>query len=66
VNCGGNSNTAPNSSSTQEITQGQSKQQLADTGASDTTFLVVGAATMLVGGVAFRLMPRLADRRTAA
>jgi hypothetical protein len=67
VNCGGNSNTSTdNNSAPQEISQGQAKQQLAETGSSGTEFLLIGAATMIAGGVAFRLMPRLTNRRTAA
>jgi hypothetical protein len=67
VNCGGNSNTSTdNNTAPQEISQGQAKQQLAVTGSSGTEFLLIGAATMIAGGVAFRLMPRLANRRTAA
>ncbi len=42
------------------------KDELAETGSGETTFLLVGAATMIAGGVGFRLMPRLASRRTAA
>jgi hypothetical protein len=67
VHCGGNSNTSTdNNTAPQEISQGQAKQQLAETGSSGTEFLLIGAATMIAGGVAFRLMPRLANRRTAA
>ncbi|MYT45965.1 hypothetical protein GTY89_27470, partial [Streptomyces sp. SID5471] len=48
-------------------TPGQPKQQakggeLAETGASGTTFLLVGAATMIAGGIGFRLMPRLINK----
>ncbi|MGO4424378.1 LPXTG cell wall anchor domain-containing protein, partial [Streptomyces sp. MCAF7] len=42
------------------------KEELAETGASETTFLLVGAATMIAGGIGFRLMPRLVNRNTAA
>ncbi|MBV9023305.1 MAG: hypothetical protein JO362_05815 [Streptomycetaceae bacterium] len=67
VNCGGNNNlSTDNNTAPQEISQGQAKQQLAETGSSGAEFLLIGAATMIAGGVAFRLMPRLANRRTAA
>ncbi|MEU8568033.1 LPXTG cell wall anchor domain-containing protein [Streptomyces pathocidini] len=37
--------------------------ELAETGASDQTgFLLIGAATMIAGGVGFRLLPRLINR----
>ncbi|WP_405882077.1 hypothetical protein OG762_27725 [Streptomyces sp. NBC_01136] len=42
------------------------KGQLAETGAAETTFLLVGAATMIAGGVGFRLLPRLMGGRGAA
>ncbi|MFD8235896.1 hypothetical protein ACFV20_28940 [Streptomyces sp. NPDC059696] len=41
-------------------------QELAETGAAQTTFLVVGAATMIAGGVGFRLLPRLVGGRGGA
>ncbi|MFD3565477.1 LPXTG cell wall anchor domain-containing protein [Streptomyces sp. NPDC058686] len=34
--------------------------ELAETGAAETTFLLIGAATMIAGGIGFRLLPRLA------
>ncbi|WP_374705468.1 LPXTG cell wall anchor domain-containing protein [Streptomyces sp. AJS327] len=45
---------------------GSEKDELAETGSAETTFLLVGAATMIAGGIGFRLMPRLVTRRTAA
>ena len=42
------------------------KDELAETGSAETTFLLVGAATMIAGGIGFRMMPRLINRRTAA
>ncbi|MER6982848.1 hypothetical protein ABT317_39280, partial [Streptomyces carpinensis] len=38
--------------------QGDGKQ-LAETGAGQTTFLLVGAATMIAGGIGFRVLPRV-------
>ncbi|OUC95711.1 hypothetical protein CA983_32945, partial [Streptomyces swartbergensis] len=38
-------------------------QELAETGAAQTTFLVIGAATMIAGGVGFRVLPRLMGGR---
>jgi hypothetical protein len=46
--------------------QTQPKDELAETGAAETTFLILGAATMIAGGVGFRVMPRVITRRTAA
>ncbi len=48
-------------------TPGQAKQQpkggeLAETGSSGTTFLLIGAATMIAGGVGFRILPRLINK----
>ncbi|MFF2994993.1 hypothetical protein ACFVTC_10505 [Streptomyces sp. NPDC057950] len=45
--------------------QGKSGE-LAETGAAETTFLLVGAATMIAGGIGFRLLPRLMSGRGAA
>ncbi|PLW71120.1 hypothetical protein C0036_19505, partial [Streptomyces sp. DJ] len=59
-------NTAPNGSAPQQVAQGEAKEELAETGAGQTTFLLVGAATMIAGGVAFRMMPNLVNRGTAA
>ncbi|CAM5684863.1 hypothetical protein [Streptomyces griseomycini] len=46
-------------------TQGDGKE-LAETGAMETTFLVIGAATMIAGGIGFRVLPRLMAGRGAA
>ncbi|GGX68422.1 hypothetical protein GCM10010324_11450 [Streptomyces hiroshimensis] len=46
--------------------QAKPKEQLAETGASQTGFLVIGAATMIAGGVGFRLLPRLMTRGAGA
>lgn len=40
--------------------------ELAETGAAQTTFLVIGAATMIAGGVGFRVLPRLMGGRGGA
>jgi hypothetical protein len=40
--------------------------ELAETGAAQTTFLVLGAATMIAGGVGFRVLPRLMGGRGGA
>ena len=40
--------------------------QLAETGAAQTTFLIVGAATMIAGGIGFRILPRLMGGRGGA
>jgi hypothetical protein len=44
------------------IQQGTTKEGLAETGASDAAFLLIGAATMIAGGIGFRMMPRPTDR----
>ncbi|MCI0386508.1 LPXTG cell wall anchor domain-containing protein [Streptomyces sp. CNQ085] len=51
---------------TRPVSQEKPKEELAETGAAETTFLLIGAATMIAGGVGFRLMPRLANRDTVA
>ncbi|MBQ1097095.1 LPXTG cell wall anchor domain-containing protein [Streptomyces sp. b94] len=43
-----------------------SGDELAETGAAETTFLLVGAATMIAGGIGFRFLPRLMNGRGAA
>jgi hypothetical protein len=63
VDCG-NSNTSTDN--TQPVTQNKSTTQLAETGSNGTTFMLIGAATLIAGGVGFRLTPRLANRRDAA
>ncbi|QES06378.1 hypothetical protein DEJ44_12580 [Streptomyces venezuelae] len=55
----GNSNTDTNNAGSQPVQQGQAKEELAETGAAETTFLIIGAATMIAGGVGFRMLPRL-------
>ncbi|MEQ8143510.1 hypothetical protein [Streptomyces sp. OP7] len=45
--------------------QGSGKE-LAETGAAETTFLVIGAATMIAGGIGFRVLPRLMTGRGGA
>ncbi len=55
----GNSNTDTNNAGSQPVQQGQAKEELAETGAAETSFLVIGAATMIAGGIGFRLLPRL-------
>ncbi|MER0247050.1 hypothetical protein AAHZ94_34855, partial [Streptomyces sp. HSW2009] len=59
-------NTDTDSAGAQPVQQSKPKEELAETGASETTFLVVGAATMIAGGVGFRLLPRLINRPAAA
>ncbi|WP_327236395.1 hypothetical protein [Streptomyces sp. NBC_01317] len=50
----------------QPVQQGEAKEELAETGAFETTFLLIGAATMIAGGIGFRMLPRLvAGGRTA-
>ncbi|GAA3623312.1 hypothetical protein GCM10023079_11470 [Streptomyces chitinivorans] len=51
---------------TRPISQEKPKEELAETGAAETTFLLVGAATMIAGGIGFRLMPRMVNRNTVA
>ncbi|MBB5924609.1 LPXTG-motif cell wall-anchored protein [Streptomyces echinatus] len=41
-------------------------KQLAETGAGQTAFLLVGAATMIAGGIGFRVLPRLVSGRGGA
>ncbi|MFF9215802.1 hypothetical protein [Streptomyces viridosporus] len=41
-------------------------KELAETGAAEMTFLVVGAATMIAGGIGFRVLPRLMTGRGGA
>lgn len=43
-----------------------SGDELAETGAAETTFLVIGAATMIAGGIGFRVLPRLMTGRGGA
>ncbi|QIQ04572.1 hypothetical protein [Streptomyces liangshanensis] len=50
----------------QPVQQGEAKEELAETGAFETTFLVIGAATMIAGGIGFRMLPRLVGGGRAA
>ncbi len=63
VDCGG---TDTDSVGTRPISQEKPKEELAETGAAETTFLLIGAATMIAGGIGFRLMPRMVSRNTVA
>ncbi|WAX79744.1 hypothetical protein [Streptomyces sp. KMM 9044] len=45
--------------------QGSGKE-LAETGAAEMTFLMIGAATMIAGGVGFRVLPRFVGNRSGA
>ncbi|MEV0849588.1 hypothetical protein AB0J21_27570 [Streptomyces sp. NPDC049954] len=56
----------PDNAGSQPVEQGEVKDELAETGSGDTTFLILGAATMIAGGIGFRFLPRLANNRTAA
>ncbi|MFI8822215.1 hypothetical protein [Streptomyces sp. NPDC053431] len=56
-----------NNAGSQPVEQGKAKEELAETGAAETSFLIIGAATMIAGGIGFRFLPRLAaGGRTAA
>ncbi|WP_406450681.1 LPXTG cell wall anchor domain-containing protein [Streptomyces sp. NBC_00876] len=59
-------NTDTDSVGNQPAEQGKGKDELAETGAAETTFLLIGAATMIAGGIGFRILPRLVNGRTAA
>ncbi|MFP1626848.1 LPXTG cell wall anchor domain-containing protein [Streptomyces sp. 5K101] len=59
----------------QPVEQGEGKEELsgtgdggelAETGAAETTFLLIGAATMIAGGIGFRMLPRLVGGGRAA
>ncbi|MFP8908200.1 hypothetical protein [Streptomyces atacamensis] len=62
VNCGPDTDSV----GTRPISQEKPKEELAETGAAETTFLLIGAATMIAGGIGFRLMPRMVSRNTVA
>ncbi|MFG2898654.1 LPXTG cell wall anchor domain-containing protein [Streptomyces zaomyceticus] len=62
----GNSNTDTNNAGSQPVQQGQAKEELAETGAAETSFLIIGAATMIAGGIGFRMLPRLVTGGRAA
>ncbi|MEV7272530.1 LPXTG cell wall anchor domain-containing protein, partial [Streptomyces bacillaris] len=57
VECADNTDT--DSVGNQPVEQSKGKEELAETGAAETTFLVIGAATMIAGGIGFRILPRL-------
>ncbi|MGW6461715.1 hypothetical protein ACWF94_38255, partial [Streptomyces sp. NPDC055078] len=59
-------NTDTNNVGSQPVEQGKAKEELAETGAMETTFLLVGAATMIAGGIGFRMLPRLVGGNRAA
>ncbi|MGS2588279.1 hypothetical protein [Streptomyces hebeiensis] len=61
-------NTGTDSAGSKPVEQSVGKEELAETGAGDTTtFLLIGAATMIAGGIGFRMLPRLVGGgRTAA
>ncbi|WP_327290917.1 LPXTG cell wall anchor domain-containing protein [Streptomyces sp. NBC_01198] len=64
VDCGNNDT---NTDNTQPVPQGDTSSQLAETGSNGTAFLLIGAATLIAGGIGFRISPRLAaNRRNAA
>ncbi|MEU9996800.1 LPXTG cell wall anchor domain-containing protein, partial [Streptomyces sp. NPDC050848] len=50
----------------QPVEQGKAKEELAETGAAETSFLIIGAATMIAGGIGFRMLPRLVGGGRAA
>ncbi|MFE4175002.1 LPXTG cell wall anchor domain-containing protein [Streptomyces sp. NPDC056909] len=52
-------NTDTDSAGSQPVQQGAAKEELAETGAAETSFLLIGAATMIAGGIGFRMLPRL-------
>ncbi|MEV5603044.1 hypothetical protein AB0L33_16550 [Streptomyces sp. NPDC052299] len=62
---GGGGNTDTDSVGNQPVEQGRGKDELAETGAGGTAFLLVGAATMIAGGIGFRVLPSLTRNRTA-
>ncbi|MBT2529958.1 LPXTG cell wall anchor domain-containing protein, partial [Streptomyces sp. ISL-99] len=59
-------NTDTDSAGSQPVAQGKAKEELAATGAAQTSFLLIGAATMIAGGIGFRMLPRLVNGRTVA
>ncbi|MFJ7625860.1 hypothetical protein ACIQZN_05120 [Streptomyces sp. NPDC097595] len=63
---GGGGNTDTDSVGNQPVEQSKGKDELAETGAGGTAFLLVGAATMIAGGIGFRVLPGRARNRTAA
>ncbi|MEV1066352.1 LPXTG cell wall anchor domain-containing protein [Streptomyces sp. NPDC050263] len=61
----GSSALTDTSDNAEAVAQGGGKE-LAETGAGQTMFLVIGAATMIAGGVGFRVLPRLVAGRGGA
>ncbi|MGW7369421.1 LPXTG cell wall anchor domain-containing protein, partial [Streptomyces sp. NPDC054841] len=59
-------NTDTDNAGSKPVEQGKAKEELAETGAAETTFLLVGAATMIAGGIGFRMLPRLVGGGRAA
>ncbi|MDT3399343.1 LPXTG cell wall anchor domain-containing protein [Streptomyces sp. B1866] len=59
-------NTGTDAAGSKPVQQGKSKEELAHTGAAETAYLLVGAATMIAGGIGFRFLPRLAAGRDKA
>ncbi|MBZ4020006.1 hypothetical protein CCS38_30560, partial [Streptomyces purpurogeneiscleroticus] len=59
-------NTPGQAQDTPQGGQQQAGGELAETGSSGTTFLLIGAATMIAGGIGFRMMPRLINKGGAA
>ncbi|WP_375540784.1 LPXTG cell wall anchor domain-containing protein [Streptomyces sp. TRM64462] len=59
-------NPGPNNAGSQPVEQGKAKEELAETGAAETEFLLIGAATMIAGGIGFRMLPRLVGGGRAA
>ncbi|MEU3304770.1 hypothetical protein ABZ729_33905, partial [Streptomyces sp. NPDC006678] len=59
-------NTDTDAAGSKPVEQGQAKEELAETGAAETTFLLIGAATMIAGGIGFRMLPRLVGGGRAA
>ncbi|MGZ2361785.1 hypothetical protein LRE75_34800 [Streptomyces sp. 372A] len=63
---GGGGNTDTDSVGNQPVEQGRGKDELAETGAGQTAFLLTGAVTMIAGGIGFRVLSRRTGSRTAA
>ncbi|MEU6882612.1 LPXTG cell wall anchor domain-containing protein [Streptomyces sp. NPDC046712] len=59
-------NPGTNNAGQQPVEQGKAKEELAETGAAETSFLIIGAATMIAGGIGFRMLPRLVGGGRAA
>ncbi|MFY7631607.1 LPXTG cell wall anchor domain-containing protein [Streptomyces soliscabiei] len=61
----GSSALTDTSATSDAAAQGDGKE-LAETGAGQTMFLIIGAATMIAGGIGFRVLPRLVEGRGGA